>query len=159
MKERIVLVLVVCVALTGLQSCSKPEPAAESEVLAETEAVAGEAAAEVRHDLVYACNCGPDCDCGSISARPGTCSCGTELAAAHVVKIVGHDAKVCMMGPDCTCAIDPEDDGKCTCPGDVKTVNLDGKGLYFCNCGGSCTCNYVATEPGNCTCGMELVTG
>ena len=159
MKRNVVLTLVVCVALTGVVGCSKQESAAKTEVMMETEPAAEQAAVEVRHDLVYACNCGPACDCGSISTTPGTCSCGTELAPAHVVAIIGHDAKLCMMGPDCTCKIDPEDDSKCTCPGNVKTVNLDGKGLYFCNCGGSCTCNYVDSEPGTCPCGSDLTTG
>jgi hypothetical protein len=156
--KKIVLLMVVCVAMVAVLGCSKTEPVAETEMMVETEAVAADIAPAERHDIVYACNCGPECDCGSISTEPGNCSCGSELAAAHVLKVDGHDAKLCMMGPDCSCDIDAEDDTRCTCPGDVKTVSLDGSGLYFCNCGGSCTCNYVSAEPGNCACGMELIS-
>jgi hypothetical protein len=28
----------------------------------------------------YACNCGPACDCGTISQNPGNCVCGKEMA-------------------------------------------------------------------------------
>ena len=28
----------------------------------------------------YACACGPDCKCDTISQKPGKCSCGMELA-------------------------------------------------------------------------------
>ncbi len=27
----------------------------------------------------YHCNCGPSCTCDTISQKPGTCTCGTEL--------------------------------------------------------------------------------
>lgn len=27
----------------------------------------------------YACNCGPNCDCNTISQNPGNCVCGQEL--------------------------------------------------------------------------------
>ena len=156
MKKCVVL-MVVCVAMIGLLSCSKTEPAAETEMAVVTEAVVGDdAAPAVRHDVVYVCNCGPACDCGSISTGPGTCTCGSELAAAHVVKIDGHDAKLCTHGAGCDCKIDAEDETKCTCGTDVRVVSLEGSGLYFCNCGGSCTCNYVSAEPGTCPCGKEL---
>jgi hypothetical protein len=114
--------------------------------------------AEVRHDVVYACNCGPECDCGSISTEPGNCSCGSELAATHVVMVDGNDAKLCTCGGECDCEISAEDETKCSCGSDLKTVSLEGSGLYFCNCGGSCTCNFVSAEAGTCACGMELIT-
>jgi hypothetical protein len=114
--------------------------------------------AEARHDILYVCNCGPDCDCGSVSLAPGTCACGSELAKAHLLRMDGNVATVCMCSGDCTCKLDPADPTKCTCGQPVKQVSLEGKGLYYCNCGGSCTCNHVAGEPGECHCGMALVT-
>lgn len=150
-----VLLMVVCVAMIGILGCAETEPVAEPVV--ETEAVVEEVAAE-RHDVVYVCNCGPECDCGSIGTEAGTCSCGSELVAAHVVKVDGHDAKLCTCAEGCDCEINAEDETKCSCGSDLRTVSLEGSGLYFCNCGGSCTCNYVSAEPGNCDCGMELVS-
>lgn len=114
--------------------------------------------AEARHDILYVCNCGPDCACGSVSAEPGTCSCGSELVKAHLLRMDGNVATVCTCSGDCTCKLDPADPTKCTCGQPVKQVSLEGKGLYYCNCGGSCTCNHVAGAPGKCHCGMDLVT-
>ena len=80
------------------------------------------------------------------------------MAAAHMVKVDGHDAKLCTCSEGCECEIDSADETKCSCGADLKTVSLEGKGLYFCNCGGSCTCNFVSAEPGTCACGMELIS-
>jgi hypothetical protein len=156
--KKSILLMVVCIAMIGVLGCAKTEPVAETEMAVEAEAVVNDAAPAERHDVVYVCNCGPSCDCGSIGTEPGTCSCGTELAAAHVVKIDGHDAKLCTHGADCDCTIDADDESKCTCGADVRVVSLEGSGLYYCNCGGSCTCNFVSSEPGNCACGAELVS-
>jgi hypothetical protein len=158
MRTRILMVLVGCVAMLVVTGCSKPEPV--SEVVVATDAVTEIEGAEVavRHDVVYACNCGPECDCGSISTAAGSCSCGSELAAAHVVKVNGNDALLCTCADGCDCEIDAEDGTKCACGADLKTVSLEGSGIFYCNCGGSCTCNFVSTEPGKCACGMELIT-
>ena len=129
--KKSVLVMVVCIAMIGVLGCAKTEPVAETEMAVEAETAVNDAAPAARHDVVYACNCGPECDCGSIGTEPGTCSCGSELAAAHVVKIDGHDAKLCTHGADCDCQIDAEDESKCTCGADVKVVSLEGSGLYF----------------------------
>ena len=153
--KKSILLAVVCVVMIGVLGCARTEPVAETVV--ETEAVVEEVAAE-RHDQVYVCNCGPECDCGSISTEAGSCDCGSELVAAHVVKVDGYDAKICTCGEDCDCEINAEDETKCSCGADLRTVSLEGSGLYFCNCGGSCTCNYVSAEPGNCACGMELIS-
>ncbi len=116
-----------------------------------------ETAAVERNDVVYVCNCGDECDCGTVALEPGTCSCGTELKQAHLVKVEGNEGLLCTCGDDCTCAMDPQDGSKCSCGADLRRVSFDGTGLYFCNCGGgSCTCNYVAAAPGRCSCGMEL---
>lgn len=163
MRNWNVVMLCVCCALVATVGCSKPEPAVEAEADAVIETAAAEvmvADAEdaVRHDLLYVCNCGPECECNSVSTEAGTCTCGTELTAAHMVKVVGNEALLCSCGSDCTCEIDPADDSKCACGKDVRRVSLEGTGIYYCNCGGSCTCNYVSAEPGSCACGMELIT-
>jgi hypothetical protein len=157
MKKNL-LIVVMCVAVIGVMGCARSEPVAETEVAVEAAPAAEETTVAVRHDVVYVCNCGSDCDCGSISTGVGTCDCGSEMAAAHVVKVDGHDAKICTCSEGCDCEIDAADETKCSCGADLKTVSLEGKGLYFCNCGGSCTCNFVSAEPGNCACGMELIS-
>jgi hypothetical protein len=110
-----------------------------------------------RHDVVYTCNCGPECECRATSLKPGTCSCGMELAWGHVVRIEGSDALVCQCKEGCTCTIDAEDPSRCGCGQPLKRVSLKGTGIYFCNCGGSCGCNHLADGPGTCSCGMDLV--
>lgn len=109
-----------------------------------------------RHDLLYVCNCGPECKCNSVATAPGNCKCGKPLVAYHVVKIEGDEALLCTCGGNCACAIDPKDPTKCGCGKEVKRVNLKGTGIFFCNCGGSCFCNTVSDQPGNCKCGMPL---
>lgn len=161
MKRTYVMMLAICIVAIGVSGCSKTEPVAETETVEVAEAVVESVVEEVpaaRHDVVYACNCGPECDCGSIGTEAGNCSCGSELVATHVVKVDGNDAKLCTCGNDCDCEIDAEDETKCSCGSDLRTVSLEGSGLYFCNCGGSCTCNFISAEAGNCACGMELVT-
>jgi hypothetical protein len=144
--KKCILVLIVGVAMIGFLGCSKTEPVAETDMVIETAPAVEETESAERHDVVYACNCGSECDCGSISNEAGNCSCGSEMAAAHVVKVDGHDARLCTCADGCDCEIDAEDE------------SLEGSGLYFCNCGGSCTCNFVSSEPGNCACGMELIS-
>ena len=163
MKKPYLTIIFVCCALVAAIACSKPAPVTE----AETEVVVDTAAADVavveadaagRNDVLYVCNCGPACTCGSKSTKPGTCTCGEELAAAHVVKIEGNEALLCTCGDDCDCALNADDETKCACGKDVRRVSLEGSGLYYCNCGGSCTCNFVSDQPGTCSCGMELTT-
>jgi len=114
------------------------------------------AATGERHDLIYTCACGPDCNCGMVSTKPGKCKCGKDMVAGHVLKVEGSEALVCTCGDKCTCKLDPNDPTKCGCGKPVKRVDLKGSGLYFCNCGGACMCNYVSDMPGECRCGMPL---
>jgi len=155
------LILCVCGAVVAAVGCGQSQKVAETDAAVETvaaETVMVEAEAAVRNDIVYVCACGPECDCGSVSTEAGTCTCGTELVAAHMVKVEGNEALVCGCDGDCTCEINAEDETTCSCGTDVRRVSLEGSGIYYCNCGGSCTCNFVSSEPGNCDCGMELVT-
>ncbi|GAB4264832.1 MAG: hypothetical protein Kow0092_16740 [Deferrisomatales bacterium] len=121
---------------------------------AATKSAQGEAAA--RRDVLYTCNCGPECTCNAVSTRPGKCPCGTEMKWGHVVKVEGDEALLCTCGKGCTCALDASDPTKCACGKPIKRVSLKGSGVYFCNCGGSCTCNTVSDRPGTCRCGMPL---
>ncbi len=163
MRRPILLPMIAaCVFLLG---CGGPTPEATTasapEAMEETEVVAAsapEAAAEARHDVVYVCNCGPDCTCNSMATAPGTCTCGEQLAWAHVVKVEGDEGLLCTCAEGCACAIDPDDATKCGCGKDLRRMSFKGTGLHYCNCGGSCTCNFVSSEPGKCSCGMDLVT-
>ena len=152
------LTLLACVAMVVALGCSRSAPVVETETIAEPAAASTVETAEARHDVVYVCGCGPDCNCGSISTEPGNCDCGTALVWAHVVKVEGNDALLCTCAEGCDCAIDASDDTKCSCGNEVRRASLEGSGLYFCHCGGSCTCNHVSSEPGVCGCGMDLIT-
>ena len=110
-----------------------------------------------RRDVLYTCNCGPECTCNSVSTQPGDCSCGKPMKWGHVIKTEGNEAILCQCGEGCKCSgLDEKDPTKCKCGTAVKRVNLAGTGIYFCNCGGSCTCNVVSDKPGKCKCGMDL---
>lgn len=145
-------VLASVVLMLGCGGGSAP-PAAVDDV--EVIEITEEATPE-RHDVVYVCNCGDDCDCGTMAVEPGTCSCGTELVQAHLVKVEENEALLCTCGGDCECTLDAADESKCSCGSAIRRVSFDGTGLYFCKCGGSCTCNFVSATPGQCSCGMEL---
>jgi len=108
-----------------------------------------------RKDLLYSCACGESCDCGTVSTKPGKCSCGKEMRETHVLKVEGDEAIVCTCGGGCKCELDAKDPTKCGCGKAVDWVDLKGSGLYFCNCGGSCMCNTVSGKPGECKCGMK----
>ncbi len=111
---------------------------------------------EERQDVLYYCNCGPECHCNSVGTSPGNCKCGKPMKWGHVLKVEGDTALVCTCGKGCKCSLHPDDPTKCGCGNPVKKVNLKGTGIYFCNCGGSCTCNTVSDKPGKCKCGMDL---
>lgn len=110
-----------------------------------------------RNDVLYTCNCGPDCNCNSVSTKPGKCACGVEMKWGHILKVEGNEAILCQCAEGCKCGgLDPKDPTKCLCGTKVKRVSLEGSGIFFCNCGGSCHCNTVSDKPGDCKCGMKL---
>lgn len=110
-----------------------------------------------RQDILYSCNCGPDCKCNTLSTNDGNCSCGKPLKWGHVLKVEGSEAILCQCAEGCACVgLDEKDPIKCTCGTAVKRVDMSGTGIYYCNCGGSCYCNTVSDKPGACKCGMEL---
>jgi hypothetical protein len=112
--------------------------------------------AETRHDVLYTCDCGKQCNCNSVSTKPGNCSCGKPMVWGHVVKVEGNEALLCTCAEGCKCQQDANDPSKCSCGKPLKRVSLAGTGVFFCNCGGSCTCNTVSDQAGNCRCGMPL---
>ena len=147
--------MAACVLMFG---CGAPATETTEAPGAEMATAEPEAAAEVRHDVVYACACGPECTCNSLATTAGTCTCGTELGWTHLVKVEGNEGLLCTCAEGCSCEIDASDPTKCSCGGELRRVSFEGTGLYYCNCGGSCTCNFVSSEPGNCSCGMELTS-
>ncbi len=40
-----------------------------------------------RHGVLYTCSCGQNCNCKSVSTKPGKCDCGRPLKWSHVLKI------------------------------------------------------------------------
>ena len=119
-------------------------------------AMGGEVKGAPRADVVYACACGADCKCNSLSKQPGNCKCGKPMAWHHVLRVEGDEALLCGCAEGCQCKLDPKDPTLCGCGKPVKRVSLKGSGLYFCNCGGSCNCNTIGTAPAACGCGMPL---
>jgi len=104
--------------------------------------------------VLHVCNCGADCQCKTVSTKPGKCECGQELAAMHVLKIERGEGILCTCGKDCQCKLNEKDSTRCGCGKPVKRVSL--KGLYVCACGEGCTCNTVSDKPGKCHCGSDL---
>lgn len=137
-------ILVLCLSISFLfTGCASMQSASSS--------------SSERHDILYSCNCGPQCNCNTLSTKPGKCACGVPLKWGHVLKIEGNEAILCQCEEGCQCGgLDAKDPTKCLCGTAVKRVNLEGSGLQFCNCGGSCFCNTVSEKAGQCKCGMKL---
>jgi hypothetical protein len=109
---------------------------------------------EVKSNILYVCNCGPECKCNTVSTKPGKCGCGVELVPMRILRIEGDEAVLCTCGKGCMCKSDPNDPAKCGCGKPVKRVSL--KGLYVCACGAGCDCNTVSDKPGKCRCNKDL---
>ena len=118
----------------------------------------GAATADERHDVLYVCNCGPECRCDAVSKRAGDCDCGEALKWTHIVRVEGDEALLCTCGEGCSCSLDSTDHSKCVCGNPLWRVSLKETGIYFCNCGGSCQCNFASDKPGECSCGMALTS-
>ncbi len=104
-------------------------------------------AEEPRRDVLYTCNCGPQCKCNSAATMPGNCTCGNPMKWGHVLKIEGSQALLCTCGEGCKCSLDPKDPTKCGCGNPIKKVDLKGTGIYFCNCGGACSKGSLSVSP------------
>lgn len=88
-------------------------------------------------DEIFACNCGDECPCKTMSSNAGNCTCGKEMVKAKVVKIDGGIAM--LKAPDWP-----------------KERSFPTTGKYMCACGPDCNCNTIAQNPGKCTCGKEM---
>ena len=110
-----------------------------------------------RHDVLYTCPCGMQCDCNTASTKPGKCDCGRTLKWGHVLKREGTEAILCQRDERCQCYLKSKDTAKCSCGSSTRRVSLVGTGIYFCKSGASGFCNYVSDSPGKCRCGSELI--
>src|SRR5512139_1036595 len=79
---------------------------------------------EPRQDVLYSCDCGKDCNCNSVSTKPGNCKCNKPMKWGHVLKIEGDEALVCTCAEGCKCSLDPKDPSKCGCGQSVKRISL-----------------------------------
>ena len=84
---------------------------------------------------VYACNCGKECPCNTLSRNAGKCTCGVDMVKSSV-KSVGDGTAVLLVS------------------GEERTFKTVGK--YACACGLQCPCNTISQNPGKCTCGVEM---
>ena len=88
-------------------------------------------------DEIYACNCGADCPCNTMSKMEGKCTCGKDMVKAKVMS-VGEGTV--MLKAD---SWDSERSFKTT-------------GKYTCACGSDCKCETISQNPGKCPCGTEM---
>lgn len=88
-------------------------------------------------DEVYACDCGADCPCKTMSRKAGNCTCNKEMVKAKVMKIEGDTV---MLKAD---KWDKE-----------RAFKMTGK--YACDCGAECKCDTISQNPGKCPCGTEM---
>ena len=88
-------------------------------------------------DEIYACNCGDDCPCKTMSRNAGKCTCGKEMVKAKVTKI---DGDVAMLS-----AADWP-----------KERSFPTTGKFMCACGTECNCDTISQSPGKCSCGKEM---
>jgi hypothetical protein len=110
-----------------------------------------------RHDVLYTCSCGPQCNCNTVSIESGKCDCGRILKWGHILKIEGTNAILCQRAEGCQCyGLNLQDPAKCTCGVPTERVSLVGTGICFCNGGASSYCNYVSDSSGKCRCGNKL---
>ena len=88
-------------------------------------------------DEVYACDCGADCPCKTMSRAAGKCTCDKEMVKAKVMKV---DGDTVMLKAD---KWDKE-----------RAFKMTGK--YACACGPECKCDTISQNPGKCKCGNEM---
>ena len=137
---KLLKILVIGVALTSLSVGS----------------VAAQSDSNNSQEIVYSCNCGPECKCNSASSQPGDCPCGVPMKAGNVIEDKDGEAILCQCEMGCKCGLSKDDPTKCACGKDVKRSGMTDKGAYSCDCGDACKCNYRSDKPGKCSCGKPL---
>jgi len=88
-------------------------------------------------DEIYACNCGADCPCNTMSRAAGKCSCGKDMVKAKVMKMEGDTAMLKAESWD-----------------KERPFKMTGK--YMCDCGAECKCDTISQNPGKCACGKDM---
>lgn len=73
-----------------------------------------------RQDVLYACNCGPQCECNSMSTEPGNCACGMPVKR---VSLAGTGIYFCNCGGSCFCNTVSEEPDKCNCGMNLKKAS------------------------------------
>lgn len=91
-------------------------------------------------DEAYVCNCGPSCDCMTMSKKPGECVCGKPLVKAKVAYTEGDWAVMKIADGD----------------GGFRLQAFKTVGKYACACDAGCDCNTISQKPGKCVCGREM---
>ncbi len=86
---------------------------------------------------IFACNCGDECPCKSMSRNAGKCTCGKEMVKAKVISVKSGNASLKAQGWD-------------------KERQFPLKGKYACACGPDCKCDTISQSPGKCTCEKEM---
>ncbi len=87
-------------------------------------------------DEVYACACGPECDCGTLSRVANRCGCGRDLVKATVLRVEKDRAILRVNGVEREFAT---------------------TGRYACVCKQECGCDTISQQPGKCSCGRILL--
>lgn len=87
-------------------------------------------------DEVYACGCGKECGCGTLSRVANRCACGRELVKSRVVRIEGEHAILVV---------------------DRREKVFRTAGRYGCGCMKDCGCGTISQRPGKCACGRILL--
>ena len=118
--------------------------------------VAAQSDSSKSQEVVYSCNCGPDCKCNTTSNQPGKCTCGVPMKAGNVIAEENGEAILCQCGEGCKCGLSKDDQTKCACGKDVKRSGKADNKAYSCDCGAACMCNYTSEKPGKCNCGKAL---
>lgn len=89
-------------------------------------------------DEIYACNCGADCPCNTMSrSASAKCTCGKDTVKAKVMKIEGDTAML-----------------KAEIWDKERAFKMTGK--YMCDCGPECKCDTISQNPGKCSCGKDM---
>ncbi len=86
---------------------------------------------------IFACNCGDECACKSMSRNAGKCTCGKDMVKAKVISVKAGQASLKAAGWD-------------------KERLFFLKGKYACACGPDCKCDTISQNPGKCTCEKEM---
>jgi hypothetical protein len=86
-------------------------------------------------DQVYVCGCGKECDCDTMSKKPGKCVCEKPMVQGKVVKV---------------------EPGKAVIKTDKEEKTFKTAGLYMCACGKECDCGTISQKPGKCVCGKPM---